>query len=242
MPLNIEKKIGKDWAEFLDLKKSEKKKLTQIGSVIDGFYIKTSQYICSPEKSLIFTAFKNCKPNDVKVVFIGNDPYPDPKDADGMCFSIKTGGNTQNDSYVNLKKLLGNSSLKFDFTSYANNGVLFINKSLTCVVDKKKLGVNLESVTYQQICKAKKKTYRNWMWFIRKVIKKLYDKDNNILFVFWGYEAKKLYNSKVLNMANNKCAMCPNHPSLGHGTGYDNFSTNDPTYGTLVKKIQNYFK
>lgn len=155
MPLNIEKKIGKDWAVFLDLKKSEKKKLTQIGSVIDDFYIKTSQYICSPEKSLIFTAFKNCKPNDVKVVFIGNDPYLDKNKANGMCFSTKNREKTS--TITNLESLLNNKNLNPDFLDYAKKGILFLNTSLTFIILKSKYDEynNLEKSWKEEMNKYK---------------------------------------------------------------------------------------
>lgn len=136
MPLDIKKEIGTEWTEFLDLKKSDDNELTQIGSDIEKFYQNTSQYECSPEESLIFASFKNCKPTNVKVVFVGNDPYLDKNKANGMCFSTKNSEMTT--TITNLKRLLNSKNLNPDFLDYAKKGILFLNTSLTFIILKSK--------------------------------------------------------------------------------------------------------
>ena len=44
--------------------------------------------ICYPPGNLIFNAFNHCPFNDVKVVIIGQDPYHEPGQANGLCFSV----------------------------------------------------------------------------------------------------------------------------------------------------------
>ena len=46
-----------------------------------------SSTTCCPPVDLIFSAFDLCHFDDVKVVIIGQDPYPDPKHAHGLAFS-----------------------------------------------------------------------------------------------------------------------------------------------------------
>ena len=45
----------------------------------------------SPYKDDIFNAFKGLKPEDVKVLIIGQDPYPEIGRADGLAFSFGNG-------------------------------------------------------------------------------------------------------------------------------------------------------
>lgn len=47
--------------------------------------------ICYPPGNLIFNAFNHCPFNDVKVVIIGQDPYHEPGQANGLCFSVAEG-------------------------------------------------------------------------------------------------------------------------------------------------------
>ena len=44
--------------------------------------------ICYPKGSLIFSALNNCKFDDVKLVILGQDPYHNPNQANGLAFSV----------------------------------------------------------------------------------------------------------------------------------------------------------
>ena len=44
-----------------------------------------------PPKELIFNAFNLCKPSDLKVIIIGQDPYHNPQEAMGLAFSVPQG-------------------------------------------------------------------------------------------------------------------------------------------------------
>lgn len=44
-----------------------------------------------PPKAQVFSAFENCDKPDVKVVILGQDPYHEPHQAHGMCFSVNPG-------------------------------------------------------------------------------------------------------------------------------------------------------
>jgi len=50
-----------------------------------------SQGPCYPPGSLIFNAFNLCSFSQVKVVLIGQDPYHEPGQAHGLCFSVNDG-------------------------------------------------------------------------------------------------------------------------------------------------------
>ena len=44
--------------------------------------------ICYPKGSLIFSALNNCKFDDVRLVILGQDPYHNPNQANGLAFSV----------------------------------------------------------------------------------------------------------------------------------------------------------
>ncbi|MGC8000424.1 hypothetical protein ACP3XN_23830, partial [Salmonella enterica] len=47
--------------------------------------------VCYPPGKEIFNAFNLCPMDKVRVVIIGQDPYHGPGQAEGLCFSVKTG-------------------------------------------------------------------------------------------------------------------------------------------------------
>ena len=63
----LKKEISKPYFEVL-------KKLTMLPNV-------------TPKPNRVFFAFKNFDFDNLKVIIIGQDPYPNKGDADGMCFS-----------------------------------------------------------------------------------------------------------------------------------------------------------
>ena len=55
-----------------------------------------------PSQADIFSAFENLKPQDIKVLIIGQDPYPDKTKAHGLAFSYKNGEIPAEDSLLNI--------------------------------------------------------------------------------------------------------------------------------------------
>ena len=56
-------------------------------------FVKTeyNNHLCFPDGSEIFNAFNHCSFDDVKVVIIGQDPYHNYNQANGLCFSVNDG-------------------------------------------------------------------------------------------------------------------------------------------------------
>ena len=90
-----------------------------------------AEYPCTPEPNTIFSAFERCPEHQVKVVIIGQDPYPALGVADGMAFS------TKRPKYIpaSLKNILiesGNPLVPNGrLDSWADQGVLLLNTVLT---------------------------------------------------------------------------------------------------------------
>jgi len=81
----------------------------------------------------VFNAFKECSYNDLKVVIVGQDPYPQLGSADGLAFSCSKKGKAEKSlQYIN--KAIGTDHV--DLRCWANQGVLLFNTALTVEVNK----------------------------------------------------------------------------------------------------------
>lgn len=80
-------KIEPSWGEMLK-EEFSKDYFSQLTSFVRSEY---SQYRCYPPGEEIFNAFNLCPVSKVKVVILGQDPYHGPGQAEGLCFSVKTG-------------------------------------------------------------------------------------------------------------------------------------------------------
>lgn len=92
--------------------------------------------ICSPHPSDIFNAFLMTPLANVKVVLIGQDPYPNPDNAMGLSFSTRGGGAVPaslRNIYANLVKrgLMREVAKHGDLRYWAKQGVLLLNTALT---------------------------------------------------------------------------------------------------------------
>jgi uracil-DNA glycosylase len=81
----------------------------------------------------VFNAFKECSYDDLKVVIVGQDPYPQLGSADGLAFSCSKKGKAEKSlQYIN--KAIGTDYT--DLRIWANQGVLLINTAFTVEVNK----------------------------------------------------------------------------------------------------------
>ena len=129
-----------------------------------------------PPKNLIFNAFSKTPWDKVKVVIIGQDPYPNPGDAMGLSFSVPK---TQNipGSLRNIYKCLEkDKKINFvrpkhgDLESWAEQGVFLLNATLT--VECKKANSHQKN--------------SNWAKFTDFVIRQISQQKKNIVFLLWG--------------------------------------------------------
>lgn len=90
---------------------------------------------CYPPGKLIFNAFNLCPFDKVKAVIIGQDPYHEPGQAHGLCFSVQD-GTPMPPSLVNIFKEMvsdtgGTMPASGDLSYLARQGVLLLNATLT---------------------------------------------------------------------------------------------------------------
>lgn len=151
---------------------------------------KTNPDKLCPEYSNIFKAFELCKYGDCKVIFLGQDPYPQKDIATGILFGNKLGTRELSPSLKVIKEgcinyEIPHNPIEFDITleSWARQGILMINSALTCEVGKVGSHVNL------------------WRPFISSLLKNLSSKETGLIYVLFGSQAKtfKPYINKDYN-------------------------------------------
>ena len=130
-------------------------------------------YSIYPKGGDTFSAFNLCSFNSTKAVVIGQDPYHGSGQAHGLSFSVPKGIKPP-PSLKNIFKEL-HADLNFeipnhgDLTSWAQQGVLLLNATLT--------------VRAKQAASHQKK---GWEQFTNRVIKEISDKKEGVVFLLWG--------------------------------------------------------
>lgn len=150
-----------------------------------------------PPSDDIFNAFHMTPLGEVKVVIIGQDPYHEPGQAHGLCFSVKPGVEIP-PSLVNIYK-----ELQDDLGCYIpNNGYL---------VKWARQGVlMLNTVLTVRAHRANSHHGRGWEEFTDAAIRALNTQDRPIVFILWGKPAQS--KKSMLNNPNHLILEAP-HPS-----------------------------
>ena len=126
----------------------------------------------------IFNCFRYTPFANVKVVLLGQDPYHNEGQANGLCFSVKDGIPKPPSLENMMKELhedLGCPIVKSgDLTKWAKEGVLLMNTALT---------VRAHQANSHANC--------GWSWFTDAVISILSEQKNHLVFLLWGGNARK---------------------------------------------------
>lgn len=134
--------------------------------------------IVYPESKNVFSALELTDIDDVRVVILGQDPYHEPGQAHGLCFSVQPGVKAP-PSLENIYK-----ELKDDIGCYIpNNGYL---------VKWAKQGVLLlNTVLTVRAHAANSHKGHGWETFTDAIISKVNEKDTPVVFILWGSPAQK---------------------------------------------------
>ena len=167
-------KIESSWKEQL-ADEFEKPYFKALSAFVHAEY---KQHQCFPPAQLVFNAFKLCPFDKVKVVIIGQDPYPGEGQAHGLSFSVNDGVPFP-PSLQNIFKEINNDlgtpiPTSGNLTRWAEQGVLLLNSILTVQANK--------PASHQR---------KGWERFTNVVIKRLNDECEGLVFMLWGVEARK---------------------------------------------------
>ena len=130
-----------------------------------------------PPANELFKAFNLCPPTQLKLVIIGQDPYHQPGQANGLCFSVNPGV-TVPPSLKNIFKELQTDLPDWKIPSsgalekWATQGILLLNAVLSVVASQP--GSHRDS---------------GWQTFTDAVIRKLSASHEHLVFLLWGQYA-----------------------------------------------------
>ena len=132
---------------------------------------------CFPPKNQIFRALELTPFDEVKVVIIGQDPYHNDFQANGLCFSVSeevAAPPSLKNIFTELKEDLGIERTKKELDDWAKQGVLLLNATLSVKAHSPNSHKDL-----------------GWEKFTDFIIKEISDKKENVVFVLWGAFAQK---------------------------------------------------
>lgn len=132
-----------------------------------------------PKGNQWFAALNTTPFADVKVVILGQDPYPTPGHAHGLCFSVQPDVRPLPKSLINIYQELKNDLHIDNYHSgylipWAKQGVLLLNAVLTVEAGH-----------------ANSHQGKGWEVFTDRIVKLLNDRAEHMVFVLWGSYAQK---------------------------------------------------
>ena len=136
-----------------------------------------NQTPCFPPKNEIFRALELTEFDDVNVVIIGQDPYHNDGQANGLCFSVSenvTAPPSLKNIFIELKSDLGIERKNKDLQDWAKQGVLLLNATLTVQAHQPNSHKDL-----------------GWEKFTDFIIQQISEKRDHVVFVLWGAFAQK---------------------------------------------------
>ncbi|HIP36238.1 MAG TPA: uracil-DNA glycosylase [Crocinitomix sp.] len=190
----MENKITKNWYKVLQ-QEFDKPYFKSLKAKTNQAY---SNHLCLPKTTEVFNAFNFCDFEQLKVVILGQDPYPTPGHAHGLCFSVTENVNPLPKSLINIFKEI-KSDLNIEppkngnLERWAKQGVFLLNTVLTV-----QAGIPNSHKDF------------GWQFFTNEVIKTISYHKKNVVFLLWGGQAKQKI--KLIDTSKHKI-LTSGHPS-----------------------------
>jgi uracil-DNA glycosylase len=200
------------WKNFLE-QEMQKEYFIKLQKFLDTEYKHQTVY---PKQSDVFNVFKT-ELEDIKVVILGQDPYHNPNQANGLAFSsVKIPPSLRN-MFKELQDDLGYTPpLEGDLTHWQTEGVFLLNTILTVREN--------EPLSHQK---------QGWEIFTDTVIKHISETCDNIVFILWGNNAR----SKKKLISEGHLILESAHPSpLSASRGFFKSKPFSQTNEYLIKK------
>ena len=190
-------------------------------------------YTIFPPAELVFEALRRTQLQDVKVVILGQEPYPGQGQADGLAFSMREAcAESRSHSLNNIIREVNEDwapagSCRYQnrlpddhvcLRSWADQGVLLLNTVLTFREDDegqpdggRRPNAHIEG-----------DAGKAWKYFTTKIVKAINCRDpGHVVFMLWGGHAKK--KAKHINRNHHKL-LCAQHPGYAGIKGTSHFS------------------
>lgn len=131
-----------------------------------------------PPENELFSAFSLTQPEDIRVVILGQDPYHEPGQANGLAFSVREGVKLPPSLQNIYKELEADAGIapvqNGDLTPWAKQGVFLLNTVLSV-----------------QAHRANSHKNFGWQRFTDAVIDALGGLPQPVAFILWGVQAQK---------------------------------------------------
>lgn len=156
--------------------------------------------IIYPPQNQILAALYQTPPDTVKVVILGQDPYHERNQANGLAFSVNKGvpiPPSLRNIYKELESDIGCPAPQSgDLMPWAQQGVLLLNTSLT--VEQGKAGSHVK-----------------WGWnsFVYDVCRACMVLPQPVVFCLWGLYARNFVKTLPIKQHTTKLVLCSSHPS-----------------------------
>ena len=162
----MEVKIEESWKHVL-ADEFEKPYFAKLAEFVRSAYKAGPVY---PPAGKIFEAFNRTPFDRTKAVILGQDPYHEPGQAQGLCFYVPPTERTP-PSLANIAKELGHMP---DLLSWADQGVLLLNATLTVAAHK-----------------AGSHQNKGWETFTDAAVRLLAERREGLVFILWGAYARR---------------------------------------------------
>ena len=161
--IDLNSLLPEQWQNLIDTSA-----LDQISKKLTGEFL--------PTNSDIFKAFE-CDPELIKIIILGQDPYPNPAHATGLSFSVPETTNTLPASlkniFLELKSDLGVDRKSGDLSDWAAQGVFLLNTCLTVLPN--------DPLAHTKI---------GWQQFTESIIAHLSKRE--VIGILWGNHAQRM--------------------------------------------------
>jgi uracil-DNA glycosylase len=166
--------INSDWRTFL----KEELDSDNLQAIISALQTEMNTYTIFPKNNELFNAFNITALENLKVVILGQDPYHGKEQAHGLSFSVPNGVKTPPSLRNIFKELQEDLNIPIsnngNLSPWGKQGVLLLNAALT--VREKEAG------SHQKL---------GWENFTDRIIDKISENKEGIIFLLWGAFAQK---------------------------------------------------
>lgn len=165
--------LTNDWWELLEDEFREPYYISLRERLIEEYRERTIY----PDMYHIYQALNLTSFAETKVVILGQDPYHEPGQANGLAFSVYEGTPlppSLRNIFKELEDDLGIRASSGDLTPWAKEGVLLLNATLTV-----------------RRGEANSHQYLGWERFTDSIIRRLNERPTPTVFILWGANAKK---------------------------------------------------
>ena len=186
-------RISPDWKAVL-APEFEKPYFAELTDFVRKEYLRARIY---PQGKNIFRAFDKCPFDSLKVVIIGQDPYHEEGQANGLCFSVGDGVPFPPSLQNIFKEVHDDTGAPIpasgNLDRWAEQGVLMLNAVLTVRAHE-----------------AASHAGMGWERFTDAVVRAIAERKQGIVYMLWGAYAQK--KGAIVNPATNCILKCA-HPS-----------------------------